>query len=192
VKGHQDDFTSAETLDRWAKLNVEMDAKAKAHIVVAKRSPRHYMVTATLWSLWTNDKKIPTDLPSKIYDAVHSDEAKEYWMQENDISREVIEKIQWEHIAAAMTETKRNKRVFILKHLCGMCGVGKFMKHWKKRADSACPRCGKFEDAPHVWICHDQGADGIWDKALKELESWLKSVQTSPDLQYLILNHLQS
>ncbi len=35
VAGHQDDHTSVDNLDRWGKLNVEMDHLAKAHIPIA-------------------------------------------------------------------------------------------------------------------------------------------------------------
>jgi hypothetical protein len=43
VRGHQDDRSSIESLDRWAKLNVEMDTKAKRHMTIAKRTPWHYL-----------------------------------------------------------------------------------------------------------------------------------------------------
>jgi hypothetical protein len=36
VKGHQDDHSSPTDLDRWAKLNVEMDTRAKRHMEIAK------------------------------------------------------------------------------------------------------------------------------------------------------------
>jgi hypothetical protein len=42
IKGHQDEVTPNCELDRWAKLNIEMDTWAKSHMVIAKRSPRHY------------------------------------------------------------------------------------------------------------------------------------------------------
>jgi hypothetical protein len=51
MKGHQDDHTALESLDRWAKLNIEMDAKAKNHMAIARRTPRHYMIAHEPWSL---------------------------------------------------------------------------------------------------------------------------------------------
>jgi hypothetical protein len=35
VKGHQDDHSPQEHLDRWARLNIEMDKRAKGHIEIA-------------------------------------------------------------------------------------------------------------------------------------------------------------
>jgi hypothetical protein len=53
IRGHQDDHLPQDKLDRWAKLNIEMDMKAKKHIPIARRSPRHYLLSAEPWSLWT-------------------------------------------------------------------------------------------------------------------------------------------
>ncbi len=150
VKGHQDDHTALGSLDRWAKLNIEMDAKAKNHMAIAKRPPHHYMIVHEPWSLWFEDKKITSDLPITIYDLVHASSAKEYWRQKDNLTSEAIESVNWESIDKAMTETKRSRRVFVSKHTCGMCGVGKFMKRWKLRKTSDCPRCGEHEDAQHV------------------------------------------
>jgi hypothetical protein len=50
-----------------------------------------------------------------------------------------------------------------------MCGVGKFMKRWKLSQNSACPRCGEVEDAPHVWTCQGSGVNDLWTIALSNL-----------------------
>jgi hypothetical protein len=51
-RGHQDDHADVRDLDRWAKLNIEMDANAKQHMSHARRSPRHFMVASEPWSIW--------------------------------------------------------------------------------------------------------------------------------------------
>jgi hypothetical protein len=91
-----------------------------------------------------------------------------------------------------MQETKRSRRVFLSKHTCGMCGVGKFLKRWKQRQDDACPRCGEMEDAAHVWRCHGSGADDLWETSLIELTSWFNIMQTDPDIQHCITSYLRS
>jgi hypothetical protein len=55
-------------LDRWATLNVEMDANAKKHMHMARTSLRHFMVTVELWSVCFNGKKIITSFTDTIYD----------------------------------------------------------------------------------------------------------------------------
>ena len=61
------------------------------------------------------------------------------------------------------------------------------MHRWKLRSDSSCPRSGNHEDAAHVWTCHGQGADDIWEKALSNLEWWFNSMQTDPDIQNTLI-----
>ena len=72
VKGHQDDNLSVACLDRWAKLNIEMDEKAKKHMSIAQRLPRHYHIAEEPWSVWTNGRKIITDWTNTLYDIAHS------------------------------------------------------------------------------------------------------------------------
>jgi hypothetical protein len=74
-------------LDRWAKLNVEMDQRAKNYIAVVKRSPRHCKISQEPWSLWFNKTKIVSDPANSIYDLVHSDEAKTYWGKKDGVTR---------------------------------------------------------------------------------------------------------
>jgi hypothetical protein len=169
-----------------------MDSRAKSHMEIAKRSPRHYMLALEPWSIWLNGKKLIASLDETIYNVVHSPKALEYWQGKDDLPQEVIAKVDWDSIGVAMKEAKRSRRIFISKHVSGMCGVGKFMKRWKLRTDDSCPRCGDPEDAEHVWLCHGEGANDIWDKAMTDLEGWLNAKQTDPDLQHAIISYLRT
>jgi hypothetical protein len=73
-----------------------------------------------------------------------------------------------------------------------MCGVGKFMKIWKERDVAACPQCGNFEDASHVWLCKETGAEEMWGSALDKVREWIESVNTNQDIHHIILTYLQS
>jgi hypothetical protein len=192
VYGHQDEVTPATQLDRWATLNIEMDELAKLHMHEAIRRPRHYLIEHEPWSLWFGGKKITKNLSSTLYDLVHAEEAKQYWLTKESISEQVIQSTNWEAIGKAMTELPRTRRVFLSKHVVGMCGVGKFMVRWKQRDSAACPRCGEFEDAPHVWICKAASTYPLWDKALQDLEDWMTTVDTDPDIQSAILHYLRA
>jgi hypothetical protein len=169
-----------------------MDKRAKDHMKIAKQFPRHYTLTGEPWSIWFQGKKIVNEWSDTMYDIVHSEAAKEYWMRKDNLSQGIVESINWDLIEIAMSESKCSKRVFISKHASGMCGVGKFMKRWKMWQDDACPRCGEPEDAAHVWTCHGEGVDDMWDKALSDLEGWFNQRHTDPDLQHTILLYLKN
>lgn len=192
IKGHQDDVQSWDQLDRWAKLNIEMDLRAKDHIKIAMISSRHYTLIGKPWSLWSQGEKILTGFTDTIYDLVHAEAAKEYWTRKDKLTQATIDSVNWELIEIAMNESRCSRRVFISKHSSGMCGVGKFMKRWKIRQDDSCPRCGSPEDSAHVWTCKGEGANEVWEKALIDLEGWFNQKHTDPDLQHAIISHLQN
>ncbi len=70
--------------------------------------------------------------------------------------------------------------------------MGKFMKRWKLRKTSDCPRCGEHEDAQHVWTSQGPGVQDIWERALENLDSWFNIMQTDPDIQHCILTYLRT
>jgi hypothetical protein len=192
VKGHQDDHSSFDTLDRWSKLNVEMDHLAKEFLATAKRRPRHYLIKDEPWSVWIGPKKISKDLSSTIYDIVHATEAKDYWLSKDRVPHDTYDSNNWDALHKAMEESPRPRRIFIMKHSAGMCGVGKFMHRWKERDNPNCPRCGQFEDAPHVWLCKGCDTNSVWTSSLDKPQDWMTSVQTDPDIQDAIINYLDS
>jgi hypothetical protein len=135
--------------------------------------------------------KIGSNLDDFLYDMVHSPSALEYWKKKDNMTDSALGNINWDAIVTAMKETKRSSRVFIAKHVSGMCGVGKFIKRWKLRQDDICPRCEETEDAAHVWTCQGEGANEIWNKSLEDLERWMNINYMNPDLQHLLLTQLR-
>lgn len=80
IERHKDEEKAAEDLNKWARLNIEMDSLAKQHIAVAKQRPRHFCIKHELWAVWTANTKLVKDLNTNIYNLVHSEEAKQYWI----------------------------------------------------------------------------------------------------------------
>ncbi len=181
VEGHQDDHTSVHKLDRWSKLNIKMDKLAKDFMRTARSQPRHFEIQSEPCSLWIGGEKISRKLSEKLYERVHVKEAQDYWESRN-IPHRCFYSVHWDAVGQALKSYPRHTRVFITKHTVGMCGVGKFMHRWKERDNPNCPRCGCFEDAPHVWTCKGEDSNAVWDKFLLSLSQWLKEMQTDPDL----------
>lgn len=127
----------------------------------AKRSPRHNRIAAEPWPIWLYGRKLADDMEEPIYDVVHSIEAIEYWKRKDDLTEDVLKKVDWESIGLAMKEEKWSRRIFVSKHVSSMCGVGKFAKRWKIRQDDSCPHCGKPEGAAGVLYYHGEGSDEI-------------------------------
>jgi hypothetical protein len=66
------------------------------------------------------------------------------------------------------------------------------MVRWKEKDTDACPRCGEFEDAPHVWRCSGQQENEIRDKALDRLTEWMQEHKTNLDVHDTVLQYLNS
>jgi hypothetical protein len=128
VKGHQDDTQDFSQLDRWSQLNIIADKMAKDHLAFAAQQQRHYTTANKPWSLWIEGKKLTKNLFSTLYDWVHSPIAQTYWQSKHRCEAAHIQDINWEALHAAMKESPQQRRVFVMKHTVGMCGVGKYMK----------------------------------------------------------------
>jgi len=190
VKGHQD--SSGAILDRWATLNVLMDAQAKNFLPYARQAPRHQEVWGAPWSLWLGEKKITSDITNAIYALVHDPDSRDYWTKKPEITQEAFDLVNWASIGVAMSELKLSRRVFVAKHCSGMCGVEKFMKRWKEWDHDLCPRCGEPEDSPHVWLCTGFDANKVWETSMTTLNHWMNSVDTNPDIVEVVLELLRS
>ncbi len=92
---------------------------------------------------------------------MHEPDSLTYWHSKPDIKDDVTSTVDWEAIEKSLQRSKRARRVFITKHVAGMCGVGKFMLRWRQWDTDQCPRCGEREDAPHVWTCKEKGANDV-------------------------------
>jgi hypothetical protein len=78
IKGHQDMTVPFSQLDRPGQLNVIVDKMAKDYLQTAMTSPRHYRVSSSSWSISINTFPIIEKIERRLYNQVHSPEAKEY------------------------------------------------------------------------------------------------------------------
>jgi len=122
-----------------------------------------------------------------VYNVTHDDEAMKYWSSKQVVAADSLAVVHWDAIGASMTESTRGCRVFISKPVVGMWSVRKFMKRWSQRDNDLCPHCGLFEDAAHIQICREQGADDVWNRSIDFLRQWLNSVQTDSNLIHIVV-----
>jgi hypothetical protein len=128
---------------------------------------------------------------AKSSEAVQAKSSKEYWGAKRDVQQDNISEVDWMNIRKAMRSQPRTCRIFISKHVSGMCGVGKFMHRWGEWEALNCPRCGLFEDASHVWLCKGPGTKEIWTEAVSNLERLMRQLNTDPTLMPIIVTYLE-
>jgi hypothetical protein len=144
------------------------------------------------WQLWVGGRKLTSNLASQIYSALHSADGISYWQTKPEVTPDVVNTVDWAPIRGTMKGVSRARRVFVTKHLSGMCGIGKFRKRWKQWEIDQCPRCGEKEEAPHVCICKDPGAREIWEKSLASIELLLRQWVTDPTILHVLMLYLRS
>jgi hypothetical protein len=191
VRGRQDEGDMPTVLTRFETLNCEMDRAAKEALQRFNGSKHLPLMKGTLWSLSIDQVRIVKNMHQRIYDHVHGKEAQAYWQQKGKLGVDP-ETINWHTIQLAKQRCKKNRQWFITKHASGMCGVGKFLAIWKEQNHSACPRCGRFEDAVHVWKCQSETSKEIWKSQLHALTDWLNSVITNLAISHAIILGLSS
>jgi hypothetical protein len=132
------------------------------------------------------------DTDNTLYDLVHTPVVKTYWIKKQRAREDNFEFINWARIGNSLDNMPLTKRFFCSKHTVGMCGVGKFQQIWKKRESAACPHCGQFEVALHIWKCSADSVTEVWKNSLKNLESYMRTLDTDPILLKIILDYLNT
>jgi len=133
---------------------------------------------------------VTSNLSTAIYTYIHSYQGDQYWLTKPDVNEALLKEVDWKATKAALKSIPRQQRVFLTKHVCGMCGLGKFLKRWKEWQHDSCLRCGTREDASHIWLYNGQDTNLLWEKALIGLHEWMMKADTDPNIAHLIIETL--
>jgi hypothetical protein len=142
-----------------------MDLLAKSHIPIAERTSRYQTIPGEPWSIYFQSCKITSKPVSTIYSLIHSASAREYWESKSAKNTQLYNLTVLEALGKALSSIDLNRRIFIIKHATGFCGVGKIMERNKQRETASCPRCGKLEDTHHVIQCSGSALKKYGNKA---------------------------
>ena len=189
VKGHQDDNNNI-ILDHWANLNIEMDLLAKEKRAQEEQtpSPRQWLIEDEPWILCISGVKQTKKFADNIHDFIGGEALCTYWEENGQLPPHSTANVDWDATDLAMRNSPQSRRRWVTKHVVGMCGVGKWMKRWKKKPTDECPRCSQPEDAQHVWLCAHPTANEVWKSALQKLDAWMLKSKTLPIIHTLIIS----
>jgi hypothetical protein len=191
VKGHQDNDKSAE-LDQWAQLNVEMDLCAKKARVSIDNIP-HIPLLNSQWTIRLQGQVVSTDVFDTLRTHCLSPPAIGYWVVNGHLGQGNAGDIHWIALGEAIHDMDVYRRRFVTKHSCGWCGVGQKLKLWNYEPDDRCPRCrSPAEDAVHVWLCPDPSTETLWQAKMKELDTWLITLDTAPPIVNTIISNFNA
>lgn len=169
---------------------MEADYWAKEFLEYAKDQETCQAIPYEPWSLWYKGRKLMKK-KEKIYEIVQGGEAFQYWTQKEKVEPLMLEYVAWKGVEHALEMSTRLRQHFITKHTMGICGVGKWMKCWKKWTVDSCPRCGLPAMADHVWACKGEQLDKIWDQAITNLKERIVKANMDPEILHAIIHSLQ-
>jgi hypothetical protein len=61
----------------------------------------------------------------KLYSYTFADRTKQYWYRKHSLNPDLISTINWEACGDAMRRLPFGKRLWLIKHATGFCGVGR-------------------------------------------------------------------
>ena len=200
LEGHQDKHTSFSQLDRWAQLNVLVDAMAKEEVTrIINTGERQgdsinipYNSCTISWATQDGAKvPISSHLSESLMEIIQKKKLKSYWEKKKNIGEEGSKKVDWEILERSAKNYPRWK--WLSKYVTGICGVGFMLKVWKHQQHDSCPRCGhEKEKADHVIRCTDPSATTTWTDAVNNLETWMIENNGEPYMINIICTSLKA
>ena len=198
VRGHQDDHIAYSMLDRWARLNIDMDLLAKMYWQTLSTQlhpppPFSLQPFPGQWSIWYNDYRLPSWTTKRAQSLFHRGPSELFWTRRLKCEH-VYTTLDWSCAALALRRTAIHQRLWIPKWLCSTLPIGRNLTLWGQPAHMLlCPRCGADETHRyHVIQCTHADASAIREKHLTELEQFLDTANTEPDLKEGLLSLIKA
>ena len=196
VKGHQDDFTFYEDLERLAQMNVDVDDLAKAYlrdVLALDTIPRCPPAIAHEgWQCYVMNNKVTSHPASAIrLNVFGALLAQKLVQRDGKISAAGFNNINWTAIEHASDLFPPLYRLWVAKHVSGFFGVGHMMKIWQFWDHSRCPCCDhEDETKEHLMTCPHPACAATWSDSLAGFRAWMIEVDTAPSIRDCLLQTL--
>jgi len=100
--------------------------------------------------------------------------------------------IDWDMATTATRCLPKFKQLWVSKLATKFLPYGKNMRRWNLRQQARCPRCSCLvEDKEHIFKCQEASAVKQWNKALDDLDQWLQSQHSHPQIRQDIIHGLR-
>ena len=101
--------------------------------------------------------------------------------------------IEWELIGKSLKELGPSRQRWVTKHASGNCGIGDTLFRWRQQLDPLCSLCQlENETNEHVLQRPDPVAKDQRERSLNELESWMNTNYTDPQITSSILTAVKA
>ena len=105
----------------------------------------------------------------------------------------LLDWVNWQTLKKARTECSHQMRIFMIKWVSGDTATGVVMFKRKQRLSPGCPLCPHLtEDTTHILQCPSSSSCELRTHLLEELQCWMTSVNTHPDIIHFIISGLSA
>jgi len=171
-------------LPRLAWMKIEMDLLAKTTLSSVAPRDQRTMTPYAGWVCRIENQRIIKHLPQALHRHLNGKILLNHWATTICFAPQTTQDIDWESAEKAMNQLPLVKRQWVSKLAAKFLPDGKNMKRWGLRRQSKCPRCScQVEDKDHIFKCPAESAIGQWTKALEDLDQWLATTNTHPQLK---------
>ena len=191
VRAHQDDATSFKKLSRKAQLNCICDHTAKQRIAAdgsgSERPERMFPLEPI--GMFVNGGKLTSDTGDTLRFWAHRQIARRYYHSKGIISHDQFDETDWGSLQSTLTSLPRLFQLWAAKHVNKIAGTMSFLSHQDGRSN-LCPSCEACEETcPHIARCPEAGRSSAFAQSTEELDLWLGTSQTHPDLHSMLLRY---
>jgi len=183
-------------LDRWERMNVEMDTAAKERWARSASTHRPFHgVEGELWPVRLLEQgqtspqageKVVNDLASRLADHVLGAPLEAYWVSKGLIRPDAVKTVNWSALSLARETPALARRFWVSKFASNHCAVGTRL-HQRQLTDSpSCPRgCPEEETSQHVLSCPN--GNDLWDSLASILLQWGRKNKAAPGLMEALI-----
>jgi hypothetical protein len=191
VRAHQDDGTLFKNLSRKAQLNCICDHIAKQRIAIdwseSGRSGRMFPLEPI--GMFSQGEKLTSNTGKLLWFWAHRQLARTYYHSKGIISHDQFDETDWWLLQKTLLSLTRLFQLWAAKHVNRIAGTMSFLSHQDGQCNLclSCKTC--IETCQHIARCPEAGRASAFAQSTDELELWLSSNKTHPDMQSLLLRY---
>jgi hypothetical protein len=184
VRAHQDDGKAYGVLTRDAQLNCRMDYLAKKAIYETHAHEEAHARRFPLEPIcvFLGRSKLTSDKGERLQFWVHKQLAWSRFHDANILFADQFDRVDWEMIHIALRRVPRMFQIWACKQIM-VIAPANGNRPWERSLCPLCPSCAQvLETCSHILFCNHAGRVDVLMKSVDLLGTWLKEVETDPNL----------
>lgn len=210
VAGHQE--KKKKHLNRYERLNVEMDRKAKVfRRLLEKGKVQHKptIISHHNWKVMLGKLHVSYNMEQSLRDHIQGTELINHLIRNQSLSIGAVQHVDWNAIKGGAKLPPAGDKLWISKFVSGFCGTASqmFLRDRKKKSEKQdeydldhrkwksdkCPLCKEVrENTAHVLQCMGGKSQRNRLRQIKDLNTWFDLQHTDPLISSCIASTLES